>query len=144
MIKHSKKSSKWILFYTILNFDFSFLDSKFKSAWKSRKIWKTCVTSKILYFFSRSINPYPWILKKPKTRDYHHACFVEKKSRAQHWENFCICFCALNSIFQKTRSARVPKMAYIFVQFGIFPLILAYAIWKSHHSIAQLTLYLYI
>ena len=30
--------------------------------------------------------------------------------------------------FQKTRSATVPKMAYIFVQHGIFSLILAYAI----------------
>ena len=35
-------------------------------------------------------------------------------------------------------------MAYIFIQRGLFPIILAYAIWNKHHKIAQLTLYLYI
>ena len=30
--------------------------------------------------------------------------------------------------FRKSRSVTVPKMAYIFVQHGIFPLILAYVI----------------
>ena len=50
-----------------------------------------------------------------------------KKSRAQHCI-ICICFRALDYFFRKARSITVPKMAYIFVQHGIFPLILAYAI----------------
>ena len=56
--------------------------------------------------FRLYLNPYPWILeKKFKSRDRHRAPFEEKM-------------------------VTVPKMAYIFVQHGIFTLILAYAIWN--------------
>ena len=85
----------------------------------------------------QALNPYPWILKKSKTPDHHRACFAEKNPE-RSIEKICIYFCALH-FFQKTRSATVPKMAYIFVQHGIFPLILAYAIWHLYHKVAQLT-----
>ena len=48
------------------------------------------------------------------------------------------------SFFRKHARLRSQKMAYIFVQRRIFPLILAYAIWNKHHNIGQLALYLHI
>ena len=68
--------------------------------------------------------------------------FLRKKSRAQHWIILYMFLCF--RFFQKWGSVTVPKMAYIFVQRGIFPLILAYAIWNMHHNIAKLALYLHI
>ena len=47
------------------------------------------------------------------------------------------------NLFQNFRR-RSRKVAYNFVQHGIFFLILAYVIWNNYHKIAQLTLYLHI
>ena len=81
--------------------------------------------------------------KKSKTRDRDRACFAEKNPE-RSLASICILFRALDFFSGKRARLRSQKMAYIFVQHGIFPLILAYAIWNLHYSIAQLTLYLYI
>ena len=96
------------------------------------------------FFIWHTFNPYPWILEtNPKRGTITERVSREKKNPERSIEKISICFCALD-FFQKTRSVMVRKMAYIFVQHGILPLILAYAIRNLHHSIAQLTLYLYI
>ena len=90
------------------------------------------------------LNPYPWIVeKKSKTRDHHRASFTEKNPE-RSIESIWIFFRALEFFSGNRARSRSQNMAYIFVQHGIFPLILAYAIWNLHHSIAQLTLYLHI
>ena len=63
------------------------------------------------------------------------------QSAAVHYLYMFLCF----GFFSGKRARwRSQKMAYIFVQHGIFPHILAYAIWNWHHKIALLTLYLHI
>ena len=71
------------------------------------------------------------------------SAFCGKKSRAQRCI-ICICSCALEIFSGKRARWRSQKMAYIFVQHGILPHILAYAIWNWHHKIAQLALFLHI
>ena len=76
------------------------------------------------------LNPYPWILgKKSKPRDHHRVCFAGKNPE-RSIEKICICFRAVDFFSKNDARPRSQKMAYIFVQHGIFPLILAYAIWN--------------
>ena len=80
--------------------------------------------------------------KKSKTRDHDRACFPKKiRSVASHHLYMFLCF---GIFFRKARSVTIQKMVYIFVQHGIIPHILAYAIWNWHHKIGQLTLYLHV
>ena len=75
---------------------------------------------------TRAINPYPWILeKRSKTRDRSRARFPEKIQSAVWHHGF---FSGKRGRWQS------QKMANIFVQHGIFALILAYAIWNLHQS----------
>ena len=67
--------------------------------------------------------------KKSKTQDRDRAC-IPKKNPERSIESICICFHALDFFSGKHARSRSQKMAYIFVQHGIFPLILAYAIWN--------------
>ena len=67
-----------------------------------------------------------------------------KKNPERSIEKICICFCALDLFSRNDAQSRSQKMAYIFVQHGIFSLIWAYAIWNWHHKIALLTLFLHI
>ena len=68
---------------------------------------------------------------------------LRKKSRAQRCV-ICICFFPLYNFSINDARWWSRKMAFIFVQRGIFPLILAYAIWSKFHKKAQLALYLHI
>ena len=88
------------------------------------------------------INPSMNPGKKSKTRDRHRACFP-KKNQCVALHHF-VYVPVLWSFPGKQAHWRSQKMAYIFVQQGIFPLILAYAIWNLHHSKAQLTVYQHI
>ena len=106
--------------------------------------WIRLVVSPTLVF-----NPYPWILKKKiqnvgPSPSRGPSVFCGKKSRAQHLKKIFKKIWIWIFFSRKHARPRSQKMAYIFLQHGIFPLILAYAIWNLHHSIAQLTLYLYI
>ena len=53
---------------------------------------------------------------------------LRKKNPEGSIEKICICFCAVDFFSKNDARPRSQKMAYIFVQHGIFPLILAYAI----------------
>ena len=102
---------------------------------ESEKIWVT-VWAKV------GFNPYPRILgKNPKCGTVTERVLREKNPE-RSVASFCICSHVLEFFSGKRARWRSQKMAYIFVQNGIFPHILAYAIWNKHHKIAQLTLYL--
>ena len=98
----------------------------------------------ILYDTKKSpLNLCPWILKKnPKCGTVTERVSRGKiQSAALHHLYMFLCF----GIFSGKRARwRSQKMTYIFVHRGIFPHILAYAIWNWHYEIAQLTLYLHI
>ena len=79
------------------------------------------------YYFKLRLTLIRESWKKIQNAGPSPSAFRGKKSRAQRCI-ICICSCALEFFFRKAHSVTVPKMAYIFVQHGIFPHILAYAI----------------
>ena len=77
------------------------------------------------------LNPYQWILEKiPKCRTITE-CFLREKIHSATFHH----------LYMKSRSVMVQRMTYIFVQRGIFSLLLPYAIWNEYNKIAQLALY---
>ena len=63
--------------------------------------------------------------ENPKRGTVTERVFREKSKAQKHIEMMQRCG---PDFLRKTRSATIPKMAYILVQHGIFSLILAYAI----------------
>ena len=75
-----------------------------------------------------TLNPYPWILEKNPKRGTVTERVLRKKNPERSIASFCICSHVLEFFSGKRARWRSQKMAYIFVQHGIFPHTLAYAI----------------
>ena len=94
-----------------------------------------------------SKNSYWKILKKwnPKRGIIIDRVYSGNKNLERIIASICIySFTGITMDFSGSRARwRFRKLAYIFVQCGTYPLILAYAISNWHHNIAQLTLTIY-